>query len=99
MGAESSSGLNVGLDTRVHALRWGTRAGGPRSRRHCPRRVGLCISCCRCRWKLYLADWGYNTPEERAAAAQLPGVRLLSRPQFLELLRWGMVMEVSVVRG
>lgn len=40
-------------------------------------------------------DWGYNTPEERAAAAALPGVRLLSRPQFLELLKWGVVMEVG----
>ncbi|PSC70318.1 hypothetical protein C2E20_6217 [Micractinium conductrix] len=47
------------------------------------------------RWQLYLADWGYNTPEERAAAAALPGVRLLSRPQFLELLKWGVVMEVD----
>ena len=47
------------------------------------------------RWKLYLADWGYNTPDEQAAAAKLPGVRLLSRPQFLELLRWGVVMEAS----
>ncbi|KAI7843756.1 hypothetical protein COHA_002654 [Chlorella ohadii] len=43
------------------------------------------------RWKLYLADWGYNTAEERAAAARLPGVRLLSRPQFVELLRWGVI--------
>lgn len=47
------------------------------------------------RWKLYLADWGYNTADERAAAAKLPGVRLLSRPQFVELLRWGVVMEAS----
>ncbi|KAL4448327.1 hypothetical protein ABPG75_005546 [Micractinium tetrahymenae] len=46
-------------------------------------------------WKLWLADWGYNTPEERAAAAALPGVRLLSRPQFCELLKWGVVMEVD----
>lgn len=46
-------------------------------------------------WQLYLADWGYNTPQERAAAAALPGVRLLTRPQFCELLRWGVVMEVD----
>lgn len=45
-------------------------------------------------YKLWLADWGYNTAEERAAAAALPGVRLLSRPQFCELLKWGVVMEV-----
>ncbi|KAI3426337.1 hypothetical protein D9Q98_008710 [Chlorella vulgaris] len=47
------------------------------------------------RWKLYLADWGYNTPEERQAAAQLPGVRLLALPEFCELLRWGIVMRVD----
>lgn len=46
-------------------------------------------------YKLWLADWGYNTAEERAAAAALPGVRLLSRPQFCELLKWGVVMEVD----
>ena len=46
-------------------------------------------------WKLYLADWGYCTAEERGAAAGLPGVRVLTRPQFLELLRWGVVMEVG----
>lgn len=45
--------------------------------------------------KLWLADWGYNTEGERAAAAALPGVRLLSRPQFCELLKWGVVMEVG----
>jgi hypothetical protein len=48
-----------------------------------------------CRWQLYLADWGYNTEEERAAAAALPGVRLLSLPDFCELLRWGVLMGVS----
>ena len=89
----------LGWTAWVHALRCGTGAGVPCSRRHRRRQVGLCISCCCCRWKLYLADWGYNTAEERAAAARLPGVRLLSRPQFLELLRWGVVMEASVVRG
>lgn len=47
------------------------------------------------RWRLYLADWGYNTPEERAAAAELPGVRVISLPEFFELLRWGIVMQVS----
>ena len=42
-----------------------------------------------CRWRLYLADWGYNTADERAAALSLPGVRLLSRPQFIDLLARG----------
>ena len=44
-----------------------------------------------------MADWGYNTEEERAAAAALPGVRLLSLPDFCELLRWGVVMGVSAL--
>ena len=47
------------------------------------------------RYNLYLASWGYCTDEERAAAARLPGVRLLTLPQFCELLRWGVVMGVS----
>jgi hypothetical protein len=47
------------------------------------------------RWQLYLADWGYNTPEERQAAAALPGVRVISLPEFCELLRWGIVMQAS----
>lgn len=47
-----------------------------------------------CRYQLCLASWGYCTAEEQAAAVQLPGVRLLTLPQFRELLRWGVVMEV-----
>lgn len=47
------------------------------------------------RYNLYLASWGYCTDEERAAAARLPGVRVLALPQFCELLRWGVVMGVS----
>ncbi|KAG2438890.1 hypothetical protein HYH02_010686 [Chlamydomonas schloesseri] len=47
------------------------------------------------RWKLYLADWGYNTAEEREAAAREPGVRVLSLPEFNELLRFGLVMGVD----
>ena len=39
------------------------------------------------RYRLYLADWGYNTPQERAAAAALPRVRLLGLRDFGELLR------------
>lgn len=48
-----------------------------------------------CSYSLYLAAWGYNTAEERAAAARLPGVRVLRLPQMLELLRWGVVMGVD----
>ncbi|PNW73936.1 hypothetical protein CHLRE_13g578900v5 [Chlamydomonas reinhardtii] len=47
------------------------------------------------RWKLYLADWGYNTAEERAAAAREPGVRVLGLSEFNELLRFGLVMGVD----
>ena len=49
------------------------------------------------RWRLWLADWGYNTPEERerAAAGQLPGVRVITLPQFCELLRWGVISGVD----
>lgn len=47
------------------------------------------------RYCLYLAGWGYNTPEERAEAAELPGVRVITLPQFCELLRFGIIMEVD----
>jgi hypothetical protein len=47
------------------------------------------------RYSLYLAAWGYNTEEERAAAAALPGVRVITLPQFCELLRFGIIMEVD----
>ncbi|GLC69241.1 hypothetical protein PLESTF_000806100 [Pleodorina starrii] len=38
------------------------------------------------RWNLYLADWGYNTAEERAAAAREPGIRLLQLQDFNGML-------------
>jgi hypothetical protein len=37
-------------------------------------------------WSLYLVDWGYNTPDERAAAAGNPRIELLSVPQFADLM-------------
>lgn len=46
-------------------------------------------------WELYLADWGYNTEAERAAAAATPGITVLSRPAFIELLKWGLAMGVD----
>ena len=45
------------------------------------------------RYQLYLATWGYCTPED--LAAQPPGVRRLRLPEFCELLRWGVVMGVD----
>ena len=36
-------------------------------------------------WHLYLVDWGYNTPAERARAEADPRITLLSKPAFLEL--------------
>jgi len=47
------------------------------------------------RFNLYLAAWGYNTPEERQAAAKLPGVRVISLQQFCELLKFGIIMGVN----
>eukprot|EP00775_Hariotina_reticulata_P003709 gene3709-3972_t len=46
-------------------------------------------------WNLYLADWGYNTAAERQAARGMTGIRVLSRPAFIELLKWGIVMGVD----
>lgn len=46
-------------------------------------------------WQLYLADWGYNTAAERAAAKAAPGIRVLSRAAFIELLKWGILMGVD----
>ena len=40
-------------------------------------------------WKLYLVDWGYNTPEERAAAAAHPRITVLDVAAFRRLLRVG----------
>ena len=40
-------------------------------------------------WELYLVDWGYNTPEERAAAAAHPRITVLDVAAFRRLLRVG----------
>lgn len=47
------------------------------------------------RYKLYLADWGYCTEEEKEEARRREGVSVLSLKQFLELLKWGLVMGVD----
>lgn len=47
------------------------------------------------RYTLYLASWGYATPEEIARARMLPGVRVLTLADFCELLRFGLVMNVD----
>jgi hypothetical protein len=46
------------------------------------------------RWNLYLANWGYCTDEEKQVA-RATGVTVLSLAQFLELLKWGIVMGVD----
>eukprot|EP00879_Flechtneria_rotunda_P030245 GHRR01032853.1.p1 GENE.GHRR01032853.1~~GHRR01032853.1.p1 ORF type:complete len:143 (+),score=45.70 GHRR01032853.1:360-788(+) len=46
-------------------------------------------------WNLHLADWGYNTAAERKAAKSAPGIKLLTRSSFIELLKWGVVMGVD----
>lgn len=40
-------------------------------------------------WRLYLVDWGYNTPEERARAQASDRIQLISRAQFGRLLQEG----------
>lgn len=47
------------------------------------------------RVKLYLAGWGYCTAQERAAAAAAKGIQVLALPQFCELLKFGLVMQVD----
>lgn len=36
--------------------------------------------------RLYLADWGYNTPRQREEALKYPAIRLISEEDFQELL-------------
>lgn len=38
---------------------------------------------------------GYNTQAEKAAARKAPGIRILSRTAFVELLKWGILMGVD----
>lgn len=38
-------------------------------------------------WNLYLVDWGYNTPEERARARACDRIQLIDCQQFGQLLR------------
>lgn len=38
---------------------------------------------------------GYNTAAERAAAKAAPGIHVLSRAAFIELLKWGILMGVD----
>ena len=40
-------------------------------------------------WQLYLVDWGYNTADERAAAAANPGVELIGVEGFAKLMGEG----------
>jgi hypothetical protein len=47
------------------------------------------------RYRLYLADWGYCTEQEKLAARAMRGVTVLELPQFRELLKWGIVMGVD----
>jgi hypothetical protein len=47
------------------------------------------------RYNIYLAGWGYCTDEEKSAAAKDFGVRVLDLEEFLELLRFGIIMKVN----
>ncbi|GLC38636.1 hypothetical protein PLESTB_000454800 [Pleodorina starrii] len=37
-------------------------------------------------WRLYLVDWGYNTPAERARAAANPAITIIDKSGFVDLL-------------
>lgn len=37
-------------------------------------------------WRLYLVDWGYNTPPEQARAAAHPAITVINKAQFTQLL-------------
>lgn len=49
----------------------------------------------RARYSLYLASWGYCTEEDKKEAAAAPGVRVITLPQFCELLKFGIIMGVD----
>lgn len=38
-------------------------------------------------WELFLVDWGYNTPEERARASANPRIEVVDAQGFAALLR------------
>ncbi|KIZ05430.1 hypothetical protein MNEG_2528 [Monoraphidium neglectum] len=38
------------------------------------------------KWRLFLVDWGYNTPPERQQAADNPGIELVGVQQFADLM-------------
>lgn len=40
-------------------------------------------------WQLYLVDWGYNTPDERARAAAHPRITVIDVKQFQMLMQGG----------
>lgn len=47
------------------------------------------------RYKLYLATWGYCTPEELDEVGMLDGIRPITLPNFIELLKWGLIAHVD----
>lgn len=47
------------------------------------------------RYRLYLADWGYNTATEREMAQNVKGIQVVDLQSFCELLKWGIVMKVD----
>jgi hypothetical protein len=58
-----------------------------------PQQIYTC--CCSCPLCLVQCCRGYNTAAERAAAKATPGIRVLSKPAFIELLKWGILMGVD----
>lgn len=47
------------------------------------------------RYSLYLASWGYCTEEEKEKARGMEQVRVLELDEFLELIRFGIIMKVN----
>ena len=47
------------------------------------------------RYTMYLASWGYCTEEEKAKAKEMDRIRVLELDEFLELLRFGIIMKVN----
>jgi len=52
----------------------------------------LVFDVCSCSAVVSAAYRGYNTAAEQQAAKGIPGIRVLWRPAFIELLKWGIVM-------
>lgn len=51
--------------------------------------VQVCSDPALTNWLLYLVDWGYNTPHERARAAANPRIKVICVEEFASLMKGG----------